>query len=174
MTRTSKRPAIDLSEDQKQYLEKISRSRIASAREVERAAIILRYAAEESIMSIQKSLGVSRPTIYKCIDKTIAAGPERGLKDMPHSPKKPEITEEAKAWVVSLACTKPKEFGYAAEVWSQSQLAEHTRKYAPDAGHSCLCRASKATIHRILKAQALHPHKIKYYLERRGSVNFFV
>ena len=167
MTRTSKRPAIDLSEDQKQYLEKISRSRIASAREVERAAIILRYAAEESIMSIQKSLGVSRPTIYKCIDKTIAAGPERGLKDMPHSPKKPEITEEAKAWVVSLACTKPKEFGYAAEVWSQSQLAEHTRKYAPDAGHSCLCRASKATIHRILKAQALHPHKIKYYLERR-------
>lgn len=28
-------------------------------------------------------------------------------------------------------------------------------------------RASKATIHRILKGQALHPHKIKYYLERR-------
>jgi transposase len=86
---------------------------------------------------------------------------------MPHSPKKPEITEEAKAWVVNLACTKPKEFGYAAEVWSQSQLADHARKFAPDAGHICLCRASKATIHRILKAQALHPHKIKYYLERR-------
>jgi transposase len=167
MARTSNRPAIDLTEEQKQELEKISRSRTAPAREVERAAIILRYAARESIVSIQKSLGVSRPTIYKCIDKAIAAGPERGLKDMPHSPKKPEITEEAKAWVVNLACTKPKEFGYAAEVWSQSQLAEHARKFAPDAGHSCLRRASKATIHRILKAQALHPHKIKYYLERR-------
>ena len=167
MARTSKRPAIDLTDEQKQELERISRSRIAPAREVERAAIILRYAARDNILSIQKSLGVSRPTIYKCIDKAIAAGPERGLKDMPHSPKKPEITEEAKAWVVNLACTKPKEFGYAAEVWSQSQLAAHTRKFAPDAGHSCLSRASKATIHRILRAQALQPHKIKYYLERR-------
>lgn len=167
MARTSKRPKIELTEDQKQELEKISRSRIAPAREVERAAIILRYSEGESIVSIQKSLGVSRPTIYKCIDKAIAAGPERGLKDMPHSPKDPVITEEAKAWVVSLACTKPRDLGYAAEVWSQSKLAEHTRKYAPDAGHVCLCRASKATIHRILKAQALQPHKIKYYLERR-------
>jgi len=167
MARTSKRPKIELTEDQKQELEKISRSRTAPAREVERAAIILRYSEGESIVSIQKSLGVSRPTIYKCIDKAIAAGPERGLKDMPHSPKEPIITEEAKAWVVSLACTKPKDLGYAAEVWSQSKLAEHTRKYAPDAGHVCLCRASKATIHRILKGQALQPHKIKYYLERR-------
>lgn len=167
MARTSKRPKIELTEDQKQELEKISRSRIAPAREVERAAIILRYSEGESIVSIQKSLGVSRPTIYKCIDKAIAAGPERGLKDMPHSPKDPVITEEAKAWVVSLACTKPRDLGYAAEVWSQSKLAEHTRKYAPDAGHVCLCRASKATIHRIIKAQALQPHKIKYYLERR-------
>lgn len=167
MARTSKRPKIELTEDQKQELEKISRSRTAPAREVERAAIILRYSEGESIVSIQKSLGVSRPTIYKCIDKVIAAGPERGLKDMPHSPKEPVITEEAKAWVVSLACTKPKDLGYAAELWSRSKLAEHTRKYAPDAGHVCLCRASKATIHRILKAQALQPHKIKYYLERR-------
>jgi len=167
MARTSTRPAIQLTEEQKHELEKISRSRTAPAREVERASIILRYAARESISSIQKNLGVSRPTIYKCIDKAIAAGPERGLKDLPHSPKKPEITEEAKAWVINLACTKPKEYGYAAEVWSQSKLAEHTRKHAPEAGHTCLSRASKATIHRILKGQALHPHKIKYYLERR-------
>jgi len=167
MARTSKRPSIQLTEEQKQELEKISRSRTAPAREVERAAIILRYNAEESISSIEKNVGVSRPTIYKCIDKTIAAGPERGLKDLPHAPKKPYITDEAKTWIVNIACTKPKEYGYAAEVWSQRQLAEHARKFAPDAGHSCLCRASKATINRILKAQALHPHKIKYYLERR-------
>ena len=167
MARISKRPAINLTEEQKHELERISKSRTAPAREVERAAIILRYAARKNILSIQKSLGVSRPTIYKCIDKAIAAGPERGLKDLPHSPKQPDITEEAKAWVINLACTKPKELGYAAEVWSQSKLAEHARKFAPEAGHACLCRASKATIHRILKAQALNPHKVKYYLERR-------
>ncbi len=167
MARKSNRPKINLTEDQRDALEQISRSRTAPTREVERAKIILRYASKESIASIQKNMDVSRPTIYKCIDKAIAAGPERGLKDFPHSPKQPVITEEAKAWVVNLACTKPKKIGYAAEVWSQSKLAEHARKFAPETGHTCLSRASKATIHRILKAQALHPHKVKYYLEKR-------
>jgi transposase len=167
MARTSKRPRIQLTEDQKSELEKIARSRTAPAREVERANIIIRYAAGENITSIQKALRVSKPTIYKCIDKALAAGPERGLKDLPHSPKLPVITEEAKAWVVNLACTKPKDHGYAPELWTQSQLAMHTRKHAPDAGHASLREASKATIHRILKAQPLQPHRVKYYLERR-------
>jgi DNA invertase Pin-like site-specific DNA recombinase len=65
MARTSERPAIQLTEEQKHELEKISRSRTLPAREVERASIILRYAARESITSIRKNLGVSRPTIYK-------------------------------------------------------------------------------------------------------------
>lgn len=167
MARTSKRPRIQLTEEQRNDLEKIARSRTAPAREVQRANIILRFAAGESITSIHKELHVSKPTIYKCIDKAVAAGPERGLKDLPHSPKQPVITEAAKAWVVNLACTKPKDHGYAAELWSQSQLAMHTRKHAPPAGHDCLNKASKATIHRILKAQPLQPHKVKYYLERR-------
>lgn len=167
MARQSKLPSIQLSDDQKNDLEKIARSRVNPASEVERANIILLYAAGKNITSIKKTLGMSRPTIYKCIEKTIAAGPESGLKDLAHSPKKPEITEQAKAWVINLACTKPKDHGYAAEVWSQSKLAAHTRTFAPSAGHTCLKQASKATIHRILKAQPLHPHKIKYYLEKR-------
>lgn len=167
MANTSKRPRIQLTEEQRSELERIARSRTAPAREVERASVILRQAAGESISEIERALRVSKPTIYKCIDKALAAGPERGLKDLPHSPKQPVITEEAKAWVVNLACMKPKEHGYAAEVWSQSQLAMHTREHAPAAGHGCLSRASKATINRILKAQPLQPHKIRYYLERR-------
>jgi len=167
MARTSQRPRIQLTDEQRSELEKTARSRTAPAREVERANIILRQAAGESISAIKKALRVSKPTIYKCIDKTLAMGAERGLKDHPHSPKEPVITDEAKAWVVNLACTKPKDHGYAAELWSQSQLAMHTRNHAPQAGHGCLSRASKATINRILKAQPLQPHKVKYYLERR-------
>jgi transposase len=167
MARTSKRPRTVLTEEQKSDLERIARSRTAQAREVERANILLRHAAGASISSIRGALHVSKPTIYKCIDKAAAAGPERGLKDLPHAPREPVITEDAKAWVVNLACTKPKDHGYAAELWTQSQLALHTRRHAPEAGHSCLKQASKATIHRILKAQPLQPHKIKYYLERR-------
>jgi hypothetical protein len=168
MARTSQRPRVRLSDEQRNELERIARSRTAPAREVERADIILRQAAGESISSIERSLNVSRPTVYKCIDKALAMGPEGALRDLPHSPKDPTITDEAKLWVINVACTKPKDHGYAAELWTLSLLAMHTRKFAPEAGHACLQRAGKATMYRILKAQPLQPHKIKYYLERRG------
>nr|MDQ3622410.1 IS630 family transposase [Verrucomicrobiota bacterium] len=69
--------------------------------------------------------------------------------------------------VVHLACTKPKELGYAAELWTRSALAAHVRKNAQTAGHPSLRRAAKSTVQRILAEQALQPHKVKYYLEKR-------
>ena len=68
---------------------------------------------------------------------------------------------------INLACTKPKEHGLAAELWTFSELAKLTRKHAPRHDHVCLAKASKATIWRILSSNALKPHKVKYYLERR-------
>ena len=169
MPRKSDRPKLKLSEAERANLSKLSQSRTAPRREVERASILLKYAAGVNISSIKRDLKVSRPTIYKCIDKALAAGIETGLKDKYHSPKQPVITEEAKAWVVNLACTKPKEHGYAAELWTLAHLAKHTRTYAPAAGHECLSQAGKATIHRILKAHPVQPHKMKYYLEKRDE-----
>ena len=169
MPRKSQRPKLQLDKGQQQELIKISQSRTSPIREVQRAGILLSYAAGRAISSIKKELNVSRPTIYKCIDKALAAGIETGLKDKYHSPKDPVITEEAKAWVVNLACTKPKDHGYAAEIWTLSHLAKHARKHAPATGHECLNRAVKATIYRILKSQPLKPHKIRYYLEQRDE-----
>jgi transposase len=169
MPRKTKRPKLQLDEGQRLELLKISQSRTATIREVQRAGILLRYSDGIAISSIKKELNISRPTIYKCIDKALAAGIETGLKDKYHRPKDPVITEEAKAWVVNLACTKPKDHGYAAEIWSLSGLAKHTRKHAPAAGHGCLKHAAKATIFRILKSQPLKPHKVRYYLEKRDE-----
>ncbi len=70
-------------------------------------------------------------------------------------------------WVINLACTKPKDHGLAAELWSYRALTEYTRQHAPDAGYPCLAKAVKATIWRILSENEIQPHKIKYYLERR-------
>jgi len=165
----SRRPKLNFDEKQRQELLKLSQSRTAPIREVQRANILLTYANGKDISSIKKEFNISRPTIYKCIDKALAAGIETGLKDKYHRAKEPLITEEAKTWVVNLACTKPKDHGYAAEVWTLSTLAKHTRKNAPVAGHDCLKRAAKATIQRILKSQPLQPHKIRYYLERRDE-----
>ncbi len=94
-------------------------------------------------------------------------GVDAGLKDPYHRPREPVISQGDKAWVVHLACTKPKDLGYAAELWTRSALAMHVRRQAGAFGHPSLARAAKATVQRILDEQHLQPHKVKYYLERR-------
>jgi len=169
MARKTARPALVISADEREKLERLSDSRKAPKREVERAAILLRYAAGEGPTAIQAALGVSRPSIYKCIDKALAAGVQAGLTDQYHRPKEPVITPEAKAWVLNVACTKPKDHGLAAELWTLSALACYTREHACSAGHGSLARAGKATIWRILHAGEIKPHKVEYYLERRDA-----
>jgi transposase len=167
MPRTSQRAKLILTVEQREQLTGVSRSRTAAVREVERAKILLKYADGDSISNIQSALDVSRPTIYKCIDKALTMGSETGLKDKYHSPKARVITDAAKAWIVNLACTKPKDHGYAAEIWSHRLLAQHARQYAPQAGHECLSNAAKATIQRILKECPIQPHKVRYFTENR-------
>jgi transposase len=169
MARTSKRAALELSDEERQRLNQLSGSRTAPGREIERAKILLRYTEGASISGIGRELGLTRRTVYKCIDKALAAGVETGLKDKYHRPKAPEITPEAAGWVVSLACTQPKDHGLAAELWTLSALAGWVRAGAVAAGHGCLHRAAKATIWRILNAHDIKPHRVRYYLERRDA-----
>ena len=97
MPAKSKRAKLSLTDEQDEFLTRITQSRTAPLREVERAKILLKYAEGLSISAIQYSLDVSRPTIYKCIDKALAMGVKAGLKDKYHSPKEAIITEESKA-----------------------------------------------------------------------------
>jgi transposase len=167
MPRKSQKAKLILTKEQKEHLQKIVQSRKAPIREVQRANILLRYSEDIPITDIEKMVQASRPTIYKWIEKALAMGIKEGLKDKYHRPKEPVITEEAKAWVINLACKKPTDYGYAAEIWTRRALADHAKKYGPEAGHDCLKKAAKATIHRILDEHPLRPHKMAYYLERR-------
>jgi transposase len=167
MATTSKRPQLTLNSEQQSALEQTARSRTQPQREVQRAQVLLRYAQGQSITAISRAVRSSRVAVYKWVDRGLAVGAEAALNDKYHRPKEPVITEEAKAWVVSLACSKPKDHGYAAEVWNHRQLAKHVRENALAQGHPSLSRAAKATVQRILKSQTLQPHKIKYYMERR-------
>ena len=77
------------------------------------------------------------------------------------------MTAEARAWVTSLACQKPKDLGYAQELWTTRLLAPHVRKHCAVAGHPSLAKLGRGTVSKILSANQVHPHKIQYYLERR-------
>jgi transposase len=167
MAGKSKLPALVLTAEEEQRLATLGASRAAPLREVERARILLQYHRGSNPSAIQRALNISRVTIYHCLHKALEMGVEAGLKDAFHRPKEPVITTADKAWVVHLACTKPKDLGYAAELWTRQALAAHVRQHAASAGHPSLARAAKATVQRILDEQQLQPHKVKYYLERR-------
>src|ERR1700733_10733366 len=167
MAGKTRRSRLILSDDDKAELQQLARSRTVPHREALRAAILLGYHAGESIAGIGRRLGMTRLSVAKWVAKALAVGPMAALKDTYHRPKEPMIGDDAKAWVLHVACSKPKDLGYAAEFWSRQALAKHIREHAVEAGFPALSGAAKATVHRILAEQPLHPEKVKYYLERR-------
>lgn len=167
MARRTGRAALTLSAEHRSMLGELAGSCTSAQREVERAKVLLAYADGKSPTEIQRALGVSRPTIYKCIDKALAAGVCTGLRDRFHRPHAPQISEAAKAFVIDLACRKPVDLGLAAELWTLSVLAEYVAAHATGAGFPRLARAGKTTVWRILDAHELKPHRVRYYLDKR-------
>src|ERR1700675_3249319 len=167
MAGKSRLSKLAFSAEQLSELQQLSQSRTAPLREVQRARILCRCHAGETVTTIARAKKTTRKSVRKWIDKALAMGAEAALKDAYHRPRAPVITEQARAWVVHLACSKPKDHGYAAELWTRSLLAKHVRQNATGAGHPSLAKAVKATVHRILSAQDLHPERVRYYLEKR-------
>lgn len=166
LAQSTARTALTLSTDEEQSLRTLAASRTAAVREVQRARILLGYHAGESFSALSRTVKVSRRIVYKHVDRALAAGVSVALRDRAHG-SAPTILPEARAWVVALACTKPKEHGHAAELWTLSALAKHVRGTAKAAGHPSAAQMVKSTVHAMLRAAPLRPHKIKYYLERR-------
>ena len=166
MAKTTTRAPLVLSPEEEQQLQTLAASRTASLREVQRARLLLGYRAGQAFSTLSRTVGISRRIVYKHVDRALAAGVAVALRDRPHG-SPPTITPEAKAWVLSMACTKPKDHGYAAELWTRSALARHLRRQAQAAGHPSLARAVKSTVHALLRDAPVRPHKIRYYLERR-------
>ena len=166
MPRRSTRPPLILVPNERDLLERLRNSHTAPRRAVQRAQVLWRYHTGESIAAIMHAVHLTRKSVAKWVSKALRVGVAAGLQDTPHG-SPPKLTEEAKAWVVHLACSQPKELGYAAELWTRQALAQHVRREAVAAGHPSLARAGKATVHRILAAQPLQPHKVTYYLQRR-------
>ncbi len=162
------KPDLVLAESDRQELDKISRSRTESASRVQRATILLLYASGTTITAIARSLGTTRPLVYRSVDKALAFGPLASLDDMKRSGRTRVIDDAAKSWVISLACQRPTELGYAAETWTYSGLVTHIRTHADRSGHHCLKQVSRSKVHAILSEGDIRPHKISCYLEQQG------
>src|SRR5580693_5013297 len=127
MAGKSKRPRLVLTSEEQKQIRQLRESQTEPWREVQRARILWGYHSGQSVTEIGRAVKMTRKSVAKWIAKALAMGVGAALKDTYHRPKTPVITEEAKAWVVHLACSKPKELGYAAEVWTRKSLARHVR-----------------------------------------------
>lgn len=159
--------AITLTEEQRSYLELQTRARTIQAQIVCRARILLLRADGISIDAIADKVGINRCSVMLCLKKFKEGGVENALFDAPGRGRNAEITDDEKAWIINIACQKPVDLGYSAEVWTRALLTKHINKYAEEAGHTRLSTISQSKVRTILEEADIKPNKITYYCENR-------
>ena len=158
---------ITLSDTDRTYLETQTRARTIQAQTVNRARILLLKADGTSIEEIADKVGMNRKSVMLCINKYLEGGVENALFDAPGRGRNAEITDDEKAWIISVACQKPVDLGYSAETWTRALLTKHINKFAEGAGHTRLSTISQSKVRTILEESDIKPNKITYYCERR-------
>jgi transposase len=140
-------PALPMSAAQRDVLEKLSRSRTAPAREVQRAGALLLAADGVANMHVAAQVGASPTTIAAWRERFSAEG-LKGLGGVrPGRGRKPQISQEKIAEIVR------------ATVEDQPEGETHwsCRTMAKAQG------VSPATVQRIWSARDLKPHKVKTF-----------
>ena len=161
------RKPLFFTEEQHQMLEQIRRSRTEEKRRTVRAAILLDSVSGISDQAIADKQRVNRNTVVLCLQKCLRFGIEAALGELPRPGKPRRVSDDAIAWVQHCACQKPKELGYAQELWTYRLLTAYVRRHCRATGYPELEQVSRSKLHKILTQAELRPHKVRYYVERR-------
>ncbi len=162
-----KASVINLTAEERTYLETRTRARTIQAQTANRARILLLKADGYSVDDIADKIGINRKSVMLCLSKYAEGGVENAMFDAPGRGRNAEITDDEKAWIINLACQKPRDLGYAAETWTYAKLTSHINKNAEAAGFIRLSTIHKSTVHTILDDAEIKPFRIKYYCENR-------
>jgi hypothetical protein len=109
---------VAFTEEELADLGRVSRSRTEPASHVQRACILLTYRRTPSLYATGREVGVTNQTVERCLRRAQIFGVEASLKDSPRPGREPTITNEAKMFVLDLACREAKDLGYPHEVWT--------------------------------------------------------
>ena len=158
---------LPLSDEDRDYLKALSKKRTIQAQVVDRARILLYKADGMTFQQIADKLAISTATVRLCISKFQKGGLDAALFDVQRPGRPSEITDDAKAWMIHIACQRPTELGYAQELWTLTSLHKYIQKHAEEAGYPRLSTVTKPYIQKFLKEQDMKPFKIEYYYEKR-------
>ena len=117
-----KKTYLPLSDEDSNYLKSLSKKRTIQAQVVDRARILLYKADGMTFQEIADKLAISTATVRLYVSKFHKGGLDAALFDVQRSGRPSEITDDAKAWMISIACQRPAELGYAQELWTLASL----------------------------------------------------
>ncbi len=137
---------IDLTPEDRNYLEARVRARASQAQTVCRACILLLKADGHSMDDIADKVSINRKSVMLCFSKYANGGVENALFDTPGRGHNAEITDDEKVWIINIACEKPVDLGYAAETWIYAKLTSYINKNAETAGYARLSTINKSTV----------------------------
>jgi transposase len=110
---------------------------------VQRAKIILMNHNGMRDKDIKDALKIDTNTVRLCLNKCLTLGVEAALNDIARPGAPVTIKQEEKAWIIYIACEKPKTFGYAQETWSLQLLLEYIHEHAQEKGFDNLKKTGK-------------------------------
>ena len=158
---------LELADGDRERLARVAASGTALAREHVRATILLCKASGMSNEAIADKVDVNVNTVRNVLARYRSGGVDGALSDAPGRGRKQEISEADRLWAVSLACTRPKDAGRAAEFWYPASFARYVREVAAAQGHPRMARVSESTLRRIMEEAKVRPFAVTYYCERR-------
>lgn len=150
-----------------EYLRSLIKQRTIQAQVVIRAHILLDKANGITVRDIARIYDLSTNTVRLCIDKYKEGGTDRALFDDQRKGRPVEITDDAIAWMIDIACQRPADLGYSQELWTLKNLHQHIQNNAEEAGYPRLKTMTRPMLQKILKKSEIKPFKIKYYCEKR-------
>jgi transposase len=166
MPKARMKPVV-LDDGQVALLTQISKATSEELRRVQRAKILLMACNGETDDSIATAVGLHKNSVRNTIGKFISMGLDAALSDLARAGRPVTIGDDAKAWVKSQACIKPKDLGYAQELWTLKKLTNHIHDTCVEAGHDVLAIVAPSKVWTILDEDELKPHRVRYFLERR-------
>ena len=149
--------------EEQQELERLSRSRTAPQRKVERARIILGVQGGEHVMTLAQQVGRSVATIYNQVQQFNGRGMDF-LEDLPPSGRPETYSEAERGQIIVTAKTQPQQLGQAFGYWTLDRLTEYMNEHL----HIPISRSQIAN---VLEAEGVRWYQEKTYFTARPDPN---
>lgn len=159
--RNELRPFTD---EEQAYLEKLRRSRTAAQQHVERATILLLYAANQPVAAIAATVNRRPETVWNLVKRFNQFG-LASLQDIPRSGRPMTYGEEARGQMIVSAKTHPQQLGLPYSHWTLDRLVEYIHQHLQLA-------ISRSQLGAILEQEGLKWYQEKTYFTESPDPQF--